>query len=176
MALHLILGGARSGKSRLGVQLAQASGLEVFFVATASPDTDTEMTARIQRHQAARPSHWHLIEEPIKLAQTLAKYATPNRFVLVDCLTLWLANLLFATTSKTLLQQERQALLEQIPLLTSEIIFISNEIGQGIIPMGEINRRFVDESGLLHQDLAQACDRVTFMTAGLPIILKGDPS
>ncbi len=174
MSAHLILGGARSGKSRLALSLAQQSSLEPLFLATASLSaSDAEMTARIQRHQASRPPHWPVIEVPIYLAKTLTQHAHPNRLILVDCLTLWLTNLLLDQESETLFQQERQALLATIPKLHGPVIFVSNETGLGIIPIGAITRRFVDESGLLHQDLAQLCNQVTLMVAGLPLTLKG---
>ncbi|MEO5331591.1 MAG: bifunctional adenosylcobinamide kinase/adenosylcobinamide-phosphate guanylyltransferase [Magnetococcus sp. YQC-5] len=173
MSAHLILGGARSGKSGQAARLAQESGWPVVFMATATLGNDAEMTARIQRHQASRPSSWQVIEEPFQLAARLYEEVAPDRFVIVDCLTLWLANLLLAQEDSTRFHQERQALLEIIPMLPGPVVFVSNETGLGIIPMGEINRRFADESGLLHQDVARLCDRVTLMVAGLPLTLKG---
>lgn len=176
---ELILGGARSGKSRLAEKLAASSGLEVIYVATAgsaSSADDPEMVERIRQHQRQRPSNWLTIEEPIHLADGLTKYASAERTILVDCLTLWLSNILSSTDGESidevLFSQEREALLRQLPLLPGKIILVSNEVGQGIVPLGELTRRFCDESGRLHQDIAEICDRVTFVTAGLPMILK----
>ena len=170
---ELILGGARSGKSALAQQRAQSSGLRVTYIATATAG-DGEMAARIQRHQLERPAEWDLIEEPVALAEVLRQSAAPNRCLLVDCLTLWLSNLLgFATESE--LQQQRQALLDLLPQLPGHIILVSNEINMGVVPMGELSRRFCDEAGWLHQALAQQCQRVTLTVAGLPLVLKGEP-
>jgi len=168
---ELILGGVRSGKSALAEQRALASGLRVTYVATATAG-DAEMAARIQRHQLERPSGWELIEEPIALAEALRQSAAPERCLLVDCLTLWLNNLLgFANEAE--FQQQRQALLDLLPQLPGHIILVSNEINMGVVPMGELSRRFCDEAGWLHQALAPICQRVTLTVAGLPLVLKG---
>jgi adenosylcobinamide kinase/adenosylcobinamide-phosphate guanylyltransferase len=167
--LHLILGGARSGKSRHAQTLAEASGMPVTLVATGQA-RDAEMTARIARHRAERPAHWLTVEEPLNLADALHKAAAAGQFVLVDCLTLWLMNLLEA--GETVFAAERASLLVQLPTLPGEILFVSNEIGLGVIPMGELSRRFVDEAGWLTQDIARLADNVTFVAAGLPLALK----
>lgn len=177
---ELILGGARSGKSRLAEGLAERSGLEVIYIATAEPEDsalDSEMAERIRHHQQQRPSHWQTIEEPIKLAACLRQHASEQRMILVDCLTLWLANLLadggHGEINEARFVFERGMLIDILSELPGEIIMVSNEVGQGIVPLGELTRRFCDESGRLHQDIAKICDRVTFVTAGLPMILKG---
>ena len=171
---QLILGGARSGKSALAEQLAGDSGKRVIYLATSNPvENDAEMTARIAHHRLRRPDHWQLVEEPLKLAETLQAIARDDLCILVDCLTLWLSNCLFDQQSECWSQQ-RQQLLDCLPDLPGEIIIVSNEVGMGIVPMGEINRRFVDESGFLHQAVAKLCDRVIFTVAGLPIVMKGD--
>ena len=171
---QLILGGARSGKSALAEQLASDSGKQVIYFATSnSSQNDSEMASRIEHHRQRRPSHWQLIEEPLQLAATLQKLATDDTCILVDCLTLWLSNCLFHEHSECWSQQ-RQQLLEGLPSLPGEVIMVSNEVGLGIVPMGEINRRFVDDSGFLHQAVANLCDRVIFTAAGLPMVLKGD--
>jgi adenosylcobinamide kinase/adenosylcobinamide-phosphate guanylyltransferase len=167
---QLILGGARSGKSRYAEQLAEHSGKEAYYLATATAG-DQEMSARIQRHQQQRPSSWQLIEEELFLAEALSKHDSTDRCILVDCLTLWVSNLLCHENSE-LFAQQKNALLEILPSLACDLIFVSNEVGMGIIPMGELNRRFVDESGWLHQALATLCDKVTFVAAGLPLSLK----
>jgi adenosylcobinamide kinase/adenosylcobinamide-phosphate guanylyltransferase len=169
----LILGGARSGKSRWAERLAEKSGREVVYLATAEAG-DTEMTARIADHQARRPSWWQLVEEPLALAAALGAHARDDRCLLVDCLTLWLSNLLCREDPAALVR-ERAALLEALPTLPGELILVSNEVGLGVVPTGELSRRFVDEAGWLHQAVAERCDRVVFAAAGLPLVLKGDP-
>ncbi|CAD5376863.1 Bifunctional adenosylcobalamin biosynthesis protein CobP [Pseudomonas sp. OF001] len=170
--LELILGGARSGKSRLAERLAIESGLAVTYLATAQPG-DGEMAARIAHHQARRPAGWALVEEPVQLMQALRDHAAENRCLLVDCLTLWLTNLLLLDDSSAL-ARERDALLDGIAGLPGRIVLVSNETGLGVVPLGELTRRYVDEAGWLHQALAERAQRVTFCVAGLPMILKGD--
>lgn len=169
---ELILGGVRSGKSRLAEEHARGSGLEVFYIATATGE-DAEMQQRIAHHQQQRPSSWQLIEEPLMLARTLQQCAAEGHCLLVDCLTLWLTNLLLADDA-SLLVQERDTLLAQLPGLPGHIILVSNETGMGIVPQGKLARRFGDEAGMLHQKLAHICDRVMLTVAGLPQVLKGD--
>ncbi len=173
---ELILGGARSGKSALAEKRARESGLAVTCIATAAPG-DAEMAERIRQHQARRPVDWVLVEEPLALATILRTHAAPDRCLLVDCLTLWLSNLLHADGKpgqpEPVFQQERKALLEVLPTLPGYVLLISNEVGMGVVPMGELSRRFCDEAGRLHQALAGLCDRVTLIVAGLPHTLKG---
>ena len=168
--ISLILGGARSGKSRYAEQLAHASDLPVTYIATATA-FDDEMRARIEHHQQQRPSHWQTRECPLALAQTLREEAGKAQIILVDCLTLWLNNQLYHFP-----QQDFNQLFAELSQSCSEaqahIIFVANEVGLGIIPMGEISRRFVDEAGRLNQRLAAQADRVVFIAAGLPLELK----
>ncbi|HEY0721489.1 MAG TPA: bifunctional adenosylcobinamide kinase/adenosylcobinamide-phosphate guanylyltransferase [Gammaproteobacteria bacterium] len=168
---ELILGGVRSGKSALAEQRAQESALPVTYLATATAGDD-EMAARIAHHRQRRPSSWRIVEEPLQLASALQSSARPHQFVIVDCLTLWLTNLLLAEDD-SLLERERSALLELLPSLPGQIVLVSNEVGLGIVPLGELSRRFADEAGRLHQQLAACCERVTLVAAGLPLILKG---
>lgn len=167
----LILGGARSGKSRLAETLAQQSGQRVIYLATATRG-DGEMGARIQHHQTRRPAHWLTVEEPIALAAGLQQHAAADTCLLADCLTLWLSNLLCAE-DETLFARERAALIELLPTLPGDVLLVSNETGLGVVPLGALTRRFVDEAGLLHQELARQCGRVVFTVAGLPMLLKG---
>lgn len=167
---ELILGGARSGKSKLAEQAAEASGLRRVYIATAQAG-DEEMAQRIELHRQRRGDDWQLVEEPINLAQVLAEQAEEGSCILVDCLTLWLSNCLFCDDETEWLRQ-RAALLEVLPTLPGHLIFVSNEISMGVVPMGEVTRQFVDEGGLLHQALAEICDRVTLSVAGLPHVLK----
>lgn len=169
---ELILGGARSGKSALAERLALDSGLAVDYIATASAGDD-EMAARIAHHRARRPVAWQVTEEPLRLASAMARLAAPQRCLIVDCLTLWLNNLL-AEQDEALFRSEREALLETLPGLPGRILLVSNEVGLGIVPLGELSRKFCDEAGRLHQDLAQRCERVVFVAAGLPLVMKGN--
>ena len=169
----LILGGVRSGKSRLAEQMATDSGLPVTYIATATAE-DVEMRQRIERHRADRPDHWTLVEEPLALGAALKQHAAEGRCLIVDCLTLWLTNLLM-TDDSDLLTQELDDLLVVLEGLPGELILVSNETGMGVVPMGEITRRYCDEAGRLHQRLAQSCEQVVLTVAGLPQVLKGDP-
>ncbi len=164
---ELILGGARSGKSRLAEQRAEETKLDLFYLATATAG-DTEMSERIRHHQARRSSKWVLLEEPTALAEALSQNAQSSRCILVDCLTLWISNCLY----QDCWAQQSEALLTVLPNLPGHIIFVSNETGMGVVPMGELSRKFVDESGFFHQRLAAACDQVTLTVAGLPVSLK----
>ncbi len=167
---ELILGGVRSGKSRLAEQHALATGLPVTYIATATADDD-EMQARIAHHQAQRPDHWQLIEEPIALATAMQQAAKKDQCVLIDCLTLWLTNLL-CVEDETRMQHEITALLKVLPALPGHIILVSNETGMGVVPLGELTRRYCDEAGRLHQALAHSCEKVILTVAGLPLHLK----
>ncbi len=181
MTRELILGGARSGKSRLAEQQAAAAGLAVHVIVTAEA-LDDEMRVRIARHQADRPVGWTVLEAPRALAAALASTAAADRCVVVDCLTLWLANLLDG--AETLppgagadllpaFARERAALLELIPRLPGRVIFVANEVGLGLVPETPLGRLFRDEAGRLNQAVAALCERVVFVAAGLPLPLKG---
>ncbi len=167
---ELILGGARSGKSRYAEQRASASGDPVTYIATATA-LDAEMTQRIAHHRARRPASWELCEEPLALAAALERAALPGRCLIVDCLTLWLSNLLAAGEARR--ERECAALLDLLPTLPGAVLLVSNEVGWGIVPDNAAARRFRDEAGRLHQQLATVCDHVTLVVAGLPLALKG---
>ena len=169
---ELVLGGARSGKSQYAEICAAESGLDVLYVATAQA-YDDEMQQRIQHHKQQRPAHWQLIEEPINLLSVLKDNASETTCILVDCLTLWLSNQICSEEIQDQLQENIDNLVSTLPELPGKIIFVSNEVSMGIIPMGEINRQFVDEAGRLHQRLAAVCDKVTLMVAGIPSHIKG---
>ncbi len=168
--LQLILGGARSGKSRLAEKIALESGLNVIYIATAQP-LDEEMQKRILHHQESRPREWQVIEEPLYLSEKLQEIDAQNQLILIDCLTLWMSNLLLQDASELQMSQ-CQKLLTILPNLKSEIILVSNETGLGVVPMGNISRKFIDESGRLHQQIGQIAQKVVFCVAGFPIILK----
>jgi len=175
MGLSLILGGARSGKSAYAERLAIESDLPVTYIATAQVNDD-EFAKRISHHQQRRPAHWALVEEPFFLTNTLKQHARPEHCLLVDCLTLWLAQWICndcKPPQDRVWEDERQSLLSILPDLPGEIILVSNEVGMGIVPLGEINRRFQDEQGRLNQAVAVLSGRAVFMVAGLPLMLKG---
>ena len=167
----LILGGARSGKSRYAENLAIQSGKKLIYIATATV-FDHEMQQRVEQHKTDRQNQdWITIEEPIALANAIQQNDRFECVILVDCLTLWLNNLL-AERDSSILQTEVTALLACLKTIKGNVIFVSNEVGQGIVPMGELSRTFVDEAGRLHQQLAQKVDHVVLMVAGLPVIVK----
>ena len=166
--LSLVLGGARSGKSRHAEQLIEQSGLAPVYLATAEA-LDQEMTERIAHHQTRRGSHWQTIEEPLALVSALDQAAYDGRAVLVDCLTLWLTNLMVHDKAVTL---EIDALIDSLDRQKGPIVFVSNEVGQGVTPTNAMARAFIDHAGLLHQKIAIKADRVLFMTAGLARQLK----
>lgn len=174
-ALHLVLGGARSGKSRYAEQCAQdyqqRNTGSVVYVATAQAN-DAEMSERIEHHQQDRPAYWYTVEEPIKLATALMRIQNeaPDSIILIDCLTLWVSNCLLHSEESW--QQEKSALFNALEQVNNPIIMVSNEVGWGIVPMGELSRRFVDESGRLHQELARVAQRVSLVVAGIPVKVK----
>jgi len=179
---ELILGGARSGKSTWAEKQAAESSLSVIYIATAQAG-DAEMARRIAHHQARRPAHWGLVETPLNLARTLQQYAAAENCLLVDCLTLWLTNLLFAGEAARqveagqpvdcpLFRNEVQALIDVLPTLPGRVIMVSNEVGWGLVPMAAVSRLFADEQGRLNQRVAEVCEQVTLVAAGLPLKLK----
>lgn len=171
MPVQFLLGGARSGKSSLAEKIAIDSTLKVTYIATAAA-LDNEISDRIKKHQKDRPSYWDTIEEEVCLAKVLNQLDDVKNCIIVDCLTLWMLNLL---TLDNEVEKELEINLFLTSLSTSKalIILVSNEVGNGVIPMGELSRQFVDESGFLHQKVAKAANRVEFIMAGLPITLKG---
>lgn len=172
--IELVLGGARSGKSRYAEQQAVVSGLDVAYIATGEAG-DGEMQARIERHRQRRPADWTTVEEPIRLAAAIRRHAADSRCLLVDCLTLWLSNVLFdrqGNLQEALFAAERADLLAVLAERPGRILMVSNEVGSGVVAADPLTRRFVDEAGFLHQDLAGLSDRVVLVTAGLPQRLK----
>lgn len=165
--IELVIGGARSGKSRHAERQARESGMPVVYIATASAG-DAEMAVRIAHHRAQRPSDWRTVEVPMGLAEALGREAAADTCLLVDCLTLWLSNVLLGEH-----EDEIAALLRALPTLPGRIILVSNEVGSGIVPENALARRFRDEQGRLNQQVAALADRVTLVTAGLPWVLKG---
>jgi adenosylcobinamide kinase / adenosylcobinamide-phosphate guanylyltransferase len=173
--ITLILGGARSGKSAYAEKLAKDSGLPVTYIATAQI-YDDEFAKRIAHHQARRPKDWELIEAPHYLEPAMQANSHAGHSLIVDCLTLWLAQCICpdcAPPEGVDWTQQREKLLNILPKLQGEIILVSNEVGMGIVPLGEINRQFQDEQGRLNQAVAAIANEVIFVAAGLPIKLKG---
>jgi adenosylcobinamide kinase / adenosylcobinamide-phosphate guanylyltransferase len=164
----LVLGGARSGKSAFAERLVSGSGLARVYVATATAGDD-EMHARIARHRTQRGDGWHTVEEPLALVDCLAREAAPERAVVVDCLTLWLSNLMHAGQDD---EAETRKLAAWLPQADGPIILVSNEVGLGLVPETPLGRRFRDAQGRLNQRIAATVDSVVFIVAGLPLRLK----
>lgn len=170
--LALILGGAKSGKSRLAQRLAETRPAPRLYLATAQA-LDAEMAARIARHQAERGPEWRTWEEPLDLAGALAQVEGQYGVILVDCLTLWLSNLLGRHGPELDLEPIQARLRTVFQQLRTPVILVSNEVGWGIVPDNALARRFRDLAGFLHQELAAQADLVLLVACGLPLILKG---
>jgi adenosylcobinamide kinase/adenosylcobinamide-phosphate guanylyltransferase len=164
--LTLIIGGARSGKSRLAQKLASTAA-RVTYIATAQPGDDSEMAARIELHRVSRPACWRTIEEPVALAEAVERADADT--VLVDCLTIWLSNLFFRQ-----IQDDAGTQIQRVAAaaLHRDIILVSNELGSGTVPEHALPRAFRDAQGLLNQQAAEAADQVILTVAGLPLYLK----
>ena len=172
MAHSLILGGIRSGKSSLAERLVSEQPDPVVYVATATAG-DGEMSERIRRHQRRRPASWGLVEEPVELGSLLNRQATlsPPPCVLIDCMSLWVSNLLHA--GDALFVREKESFLTALAGYPGPVVIVSNEVGLGTIGMDPLTRRFADELGWLNQALAKRCDRVVMSVAGIAQTLKG---
>ncbi|KWZ36754.1 bifunctional adenosylcobinamide kinase/adenosylcobinamide-phosphate guanylyltransferase [Burkholderia anthina] len=178
--LTFVLGGARSGKSAHAERLAADSGRPVTYIATATA-ADAEFEQRIAHHRARRPAEWGFADAPVDLAGTLARLDDPHACLLVDCLTLWLTNLLCPADGEPLDDAQYVAQVERLERALrgarAKVIVVSNEIGLGVVPLGSVTRRYVDELGRLNQRVAALATRVTLLVAGLPLDLKaGAPS
>jgi adenosylcobinamide kinase/adenosylcobinamide-phosphate guanylyltransferase len=169
MTSVLVLGGARSGKSAYAERLVAESGLQRVYVATGAPG-DPEMAERIVQHRSRRGDDWRTVEAPMQLEDALEAEAREGRAVLVDCLTLWVSNLMLAGLDVEARSERLLLLMSRLPGL---LVFVSNEVGLGVVPDNPLGRRFRDAQGRLNQAVARAADRVVFMAAGLPLVLKG---
>jgi adenosylcobinamide kinase / adenosylcobinamide-phosphate guanylyltransferase len=167
-AITLVLGGARSGKSRYAERLIKTAAAHGTYCATAEPG-DAEMAARIAAHRARRGDFWRTIEAPVGLAETIVAEAAPDRPLLVDCLTLWLSNLLLAEKP---IEAEIAALHAALRDAAGPVVLVANEVGMGLVPETPLGRRFRDAAGWLNQEIAALADRVVFIAAGLPLVLK----
>ncbi|APX70574.1 MULTISPECIES: bifunctional adenosylcobinamide kinase/adenosylcobinamide-phosphate guanylyltransferase [unclassified Brucella] len=165
----LVLGGARSGKSSYAEKMVEASGLQPLYLATGRA-FDTEMQSRIAIHRERRGPQWQTVEEPLDLVTALKAHAAASRFVLVDCLTLWITNLMMAERD---MAAETARLVAALPDLAGPVVFVSNEVGLGIVPENRMAREFRDHAGFLHQAVAAVANEVYFMAAGLPLKMKG---
>lgn len=182
MTRTLVFGGARSGKSAHAEKLAAQSGKDVVYIATAQ-EGDAEMAARIAHHRERRDQGWTTVEETLALGEAILRWSAPQRLVLVDCLTVWLSNLLFAQeqahpevgeiVSPAVFHEQRARFLQALEQASGDLILVSNEVGMGIVPQGAISRWFVDEAGRLNQAVAARCERAVWVAAGLPLALKG---
>jgi adenosylcobinamide kinase/adenosylcobinamide-phosphate guanylyltransferase len=174
MPITLILGGARSGKSRRAEAIALSHCEHPVYVATAPLiDNDPEWLARIEQHRKDRDSCWQLVEEELALTGALETHVIAGSVVLVDCLTLWLSNLIYNSSN---IEQETERLCKLLPTLAGHVILVANEVGMGLVPENPDGRIFRDAQGRLNQRLAALADRVEFVAAGLPICLKGEKS
>lgn len=172
MPVSLILGGARSGKSSRAEALALSLAERPVYVATAPMlDGDAEWAARIERHRNGRDGCWQVIEEPHALTRVLSEHADVGRVVLVDCLTLWLFNLMSAGQD---VETETARLCELLPTLSGHVILVANEVGMGLVPDNPEGRAFRDAQGRLNQAVVAVADRVEFIVAGLTICMKGE--
>ncbi|MGF1909554.1 bifunctional adenosylcobinamide kinase/adenosylcobinamide-phosphate guanylyltransferase [Vibrio kasasachensis] len=175
MSIHLVLGGARSGKSSFAESLVlNKDRLNRHYVATATL-TDNEMQQRIVHHQIRRDKSWKLHECPLNIAQLLSQFGQQDT-VLVDCLTLWMSNVIFEdgkTADEPAIKAHVTTLISALERCPASVILVSNEVGLGIVPMGEVTRLFVDHAGWMNQAIAKVADQVTFVAAGLPMKLKG---
>jgi adenosylcobinamide kinase / adenosylcobinamide-phosphate guanylyltransferase len=170
----LVLGGVRSGKSRYAQQLAERAE-RALFVATAEIRDDSEMHAKIERHRSERPAHWKTMEEPIELARVLAQSYEDSPVILIDCLTLFAANLLERFGEHTTASHPQvEALCSALAATRYSVVLVSNEVGSGVVPAYALGRRFRDLVGEINQRVAAVADNVLFMVAGLPLVLKGD--
>ncbi|MCR4281604.1 MAG: bifunctional adenosylcobinamide kinase/adenosylcobinamide-phosphate guanylyltransferase [Bauldia sp.] len=166
----LVIGGQRSGKSRYAEELVIAGGLAPVYLATGSAG-DGEMGERIAAHRACRGEAWRTVEEPLDLAGALARESGPGFHVMVDCLTLWLTNLMGAERD---VDDETDRLVSALARVAGPVVLVSNEVGSGIIPANALARRYADALGILNQRVAAAVDRVVLVTAGLPLTLKAE--
>lgn len=165
----LVLGGARSGKSAYAERLAQSQGSALLYIAT-SQIWDDDMRERVDLHIERRGPEWTTIEEPMALAEVLKAHNAGDAIILVDCLTLWLTNLMMAEAD---IAEARRSLCTVLDSVEGRVILVSNEVGLGIVPENKMARDFRDHAGRLHQDIAAIADDVFFVAAGLPLQMKG---
>lgn len=167
----LIIGGCRSGKSDHALQLAEGFGQRRIFVATCVPH-DAEMQDRVDRHRQGRDDTWVTLEVPVKLADAITIHSPTADVILVDCLTLWLSNLLMASQDSQAIRQRIDGLADAVNTAPNAVILVSNEVGTGIVPENPLARQYRDLAGWTNQALAKACNRVDWAVAGIPVTIK----
>jgi len=170
--LTFILGGCRSGKSGLALEVANETKAEQrIFIATAVP-FDGEMQDRVRRHQAERGAGWKTLEVPLALPEALVEHGRAGRVILVDCLTLWVSNLLLELEDPAAVENRITGMVEALQAAASPVIVVSNEVGSGVVPETKLGRRFRDLAGIANQSLAACADKVIWTVAGIPVVIK----
>ena len=168
----IIIGGCRSGKSARALSEAENfNPRRRLFIATCRP-CDDEMRTRIARHQRERDPRWETLEVPLELPATLAAHNTRGNVILVDCLTLWITNLMLAERSGAEIESQIAALVDAMSVMRCPVILVANEVGQGIVPENRMARRFRDWAGMVNQKVAACADQVIWMVAGIPVKIK----
>jgi len=174
MNTTLIIGGCRSGKSRYALALAeQAVGKSRIFIATSMPDDD-EMKERVRRHQAERGAQWETVESPIGLARAVAESSPEADVIVVDCITLWISNLMMNAHTADGIEDRIETLSASLAVARCPVILVTNEVGAGVVPDNHLARRFRDLVGTANQNLAHVSDRVIWVVAGIPVVIKGE--
>jgi len=169
----LVLGGCRSGKSRYAEQWVADNFSDMVFVATLEARDDAEMDQRIALHRQSRGIGWLTVEEPLDIAGVLARNATGSEVFLVDCLTMWLTNMMMQEFSDEKIQAEVTRLIKTVGEISASVVLVANEVGLGLVPESPLGRRFRDLAGWTNQQMAVVCQQVVFVAAGLPLRLKG---
>lgn len=170
--ITLVLGGTRSGKSSYAKHIVETVCKRPLYIATAEA-LDAEMSDRIARHRADRGDDWNCIEEPINVAQVLGNLPCRTDGVLLDCMTLWLSNVLMKEGAAGFAKRKKD-LLGALRRINSDLVIVSNEVGMGLVPDNKLGREFRDYAGWLNQDIAEIADNVVFVIAGIPLVLKGE--
>lgn len=171
-SIQFVIGGCRSGKSRHALELAESvGGAKRVYIATCVA-RDDEMKQRVERHKAERNASWQTVETPLQLPQAVSEFGGAGRVVLVDCLTLWISNLLLETERIDRIERHAAALVEALNRAACPVILVSNEVGAGIVPENRLARLFRDAAGLVNQRVARHADRVVWMVAGIPVVIK----
>lgn len=169
----LVLGGCRSGKSRYAERWIADNFARKTFIATLEAMGDAEMDRRIDLHCASRGDDWHTVEEPVDVARALVENKGRSDILLLDCLTMWITNMMMRELGDKEIEQKVRELAETVRVLPDSVVLVANEVGLGIVPESAMARRFRDLAGWTNQQLAEACDTVVFVAAGLPMRLKG---
>jgi adenosylcobinamide kinase/adenosylcobinamide-phosphate guanylyltransferase len=167
----LVLGGCKSGKSNHALALAETYGLRQLFMATCVP-YDDEMKERVARHKEERSNNWKTLDVPLELCETIAAHGNEGNVLLVDCLTLWISNLLMEFEDRDRAERQVDRLVAALDLVSCPVVLVSNEVGAGIVPENKLARLFRDIAGTANQKIAAAADRVVWMVAGLPVGVK----